>query len=524
MRNALPLLAALAFAPAAAAQPVPVDLSTWSQRSVSAGSNWVVSSGNSEVRHDNNAFVSFFVSPDPNTDFTLRGTFEVQETGGDDDYIGLVFGYQTPDGSSAANDYDFLLFDWRQENQSSSNGQSFEGFRLLDVDCAYDTSRDSTSPNPTQGDCDFGTFFANRTSPGTGYDILQTNFGSTLGWADNTQYDYELRYSADSVKVTITGGTGAFQNGLVAIELSAADAGVTRFPDGLFGFYNNSQPRAVYQAFEFEEQLPDFTGTVIDVSDCQLPGPPPQGFDFERPSPTDRCFPVIQGVNNLAAAQRYTVFFRIDGTGGAATGFQRVTSRGEIKLASGQSGQNKLSFRTKGSDPDGEYDLVLLVATGSEPKSAALPGGSAVELDRVPFVKGGPAAGEPPRVGGADGVPEPGGRRGDAAVLGGGSGRGDAGGVRRAGPRSGASGERHGRGRGGGAARRVGAAGGSVRGAPRGRRPRRDNAALGDPVAFGFALTGVRPVLPTGEAGLCLTGKLALQQSKMETIFDKGSS
>ena len=390
MRNALPLLAALAFAPAAAAQPVPVDLSTWSQRSVSAGSNWVVSSGNSEVRHDNNAFVSFFVSPDPNTDFTLRGTFEVQ-TASDDDYIGLVFGYQTPDGSSAANDYDFLLFDWRQSSQSFRGGQAQEGFRLLDVDCAYDTSRDNTTNSGGVGSCDFGTFFTTQTGPSAGYDVLQTNFGSTLGWADNTQYDYELRYSADSVKVTITGGTGAFQNGLVAIELSAADAGVTRFPDGLFGFYNNSQERAVYQAFEFEEQLPDFTGTVIDVSDCQLPGPPPQGFDFERPSPTDRCFPVIQGVNNLAAAQRYTVFFRIDGTGGAATGFQRVTSRGEIKLASGQSGQNKLSFRTKGSDPDGEYDLVLLVATGSEPKSAALPGGSAVELDRVPFVKGGPA-------------------------------------------------------------------------------------------------------------------------------------
>ena len=139
-------------------------------------------------------------------------------------------------------------------------------------------------------------------------------------------------------------------------------------------------------------EVPNISAAVIDVSDCQLPTPPPAGADFQRPTPTDRCFPIINGVNNLATSQRYTVFFRIDGTGGAATGFQRVTSRGEIKLAGGESGTNKLSFRTKGSDPDGTYQLVLLAALGSQPKSEALPGGTAIELDRVPFFKGGAAA------------------------------------------------------------------------------------------------------------------------------------
>ena len=390
MRSLLLATAAVGFALPATAQ-TPVDLSTWSQRSVSGGSAWVVSSGNTEVRHDNNAFVSFFVNPDPKQDFTLRGTFEVQSTN-DDDYIGLVFGYETPDSSSAANDYDFLLFDWRQSSQSFRGGQASEGFRLLDVDCSYDTSRDNTTNSGTVGSCDFGTFFTTQTGSAAGYDVLATNFGSTLGWADNVEYEYELRYSADSVKVTITGGTGVFQNGLAAIEVSAADVGLTRFPDGLYGFYNNSQQSAVYQAFEIDEQTPDLTAAVIDVSDCQLQTAPPQGADFQRPSPTDRCFPILQGTNNLPSSQRFTLFFRIDGTGGAASGFQRVASRGEIKLNPGQTGTNPLSFRTFSSDPDGTYDLVLLAATGSQPKSEALPGGSAIELDRVPFVKGGAAA------------------------------------------------------------------------------------------------------------------------------------
>ena len=139
-------------------------------------------------------------------------------------------------------------------------------------------------------------------------------------------------------------------------------------------------------------EVANITAAVIDVSDCQLPTPPPPGADFQRPSPTDRCFPIIEGTNNLAVEQRYTLFFRIDGTGGAASGFQRVASRGEIKLDPGQTASNKLSFRTFSSDPDGTYQLVLLAATGSQPKSEALPGGSAIELDRVPFVKGGAAA------------------------------------------------------------------------------------------------------------------------------------
>jgi hypothetical protein len=135
--------------------------------------------------------------------------------------------------------------------------------------------------------------------------------------------------------------------------------------------------------------VPNISAAVIDVSDCLEQGVNvPPGADFTRPSPTDRCFPIIEGTNNLDVSQRYTVFFRIDGVGGPASGSQRVTSRGEIKLGSGDSAQNKLSFRTKSSDPDGEYELVLLAALGSQPASAALPGGSAVELDRVPFVKG----------------------------------------------------------------------------------------------------------------------------------------
>lgn len=124
----------------------------------------------------------------------------------------------------------------------------------------------------------------------------------------------------------------------------------------------------------------DFTGSIAGGT-C---GPIP----FNRPSQTSRCFPQITGTNNMDMEQRYTVFFRIEGTGGDALGFSRVTTRGEIKLGANGTATQKFSLRTKGSDPDGTYDLVLLAAEGS----VATPAG-ADELDRVPFTKG---AGAPP--------------------------------------------------------------------------------------------------------------------------------
>ena len=99
------------------------------------------------------------------------------------------------------------------------------------------------------------------------------------------------------------------------------------------------------------------------------------------PSSTSRCFLQATGTNNSDEAQRYTIFVVLEGPGE----FSRIAKRGEIKIGAGGTSSNKLSLRTKSSDPDGQYDAVLLAEMGrvSSPSSAA------VELDRLSFQKGG---------------------------------------------------------------------------------------------------------------------------------------
>ena len=449
MRLSLLAAAFALAAPAALAQGIPVDLSTWMEESPDPHGIWAVSEDNSSVFQSINGNPTFFVSPNDFFNTTVTGTFGV-ETTSDDDYIGFVFGYQDPSGGTGDTDpdtdWDFLLFDWKQSNQSGG----LEGFRLLDVDCTWNTTGCT------------GTQFFNNGSFGSGVDVLATNASTSLGWEDNVVYTFDLLYTADSIRVDITGGTGTYASGVTVLEIDAADAGVESFPSGRFGFYNYSQASVRYSGFvqnnppvaaddavTVTESVPEtfnvllndsdgdgddltidsFTqpsgGSVVQQGDSSFTytadvGATSDSFtytitdgeltatatvnltveaapagslsgtiaagtcSFPRPSPTSRCFPQISGTNSTEQAQRYTVFFRIEGTGGEATGFQRVTSRGEIKLGPNASASSRFPLRTFSSDPDGQYDLVLLAEAGS----VASPSGAAVELDRFAFTKG----------------------------------------------------------------------------------------------------------------------------------------
>ena len=208
--------------PLAVAQGIPADLNTWSKKGPDGNGNWNVQEGGASVLQTNNGEATFFVSPNDFFNTTVSGSFGV-ETTSDDDYIGFVFGYQEPTG--ATTDYDFLLFSWKQFAQ---NGDS-PGFVLSRVDCMTCLT--------------FGNY--NQDRPATGYTILQENPGT--GWADNVPYTFALLYTADSVRVDISGGT--FGAGQTVIALDAADAGLESFPSGKFGFFNHSQPSVRYSGF-----------------------------------------------------------------------------------------------------------------------------------------------------------------------------------------------------------------------------------------------------------------------------------
>lgn len=219
------LLSLVLAAGAATAAEVPIDLNTWSQRGPAGNGVWTVAPDGSSVLQSVNGNPTFFVSPLTQIDTTLRGQIRV-ETTGDDDLIGFVLGYQAPAGSGS--DMDFVLFDWKQADQSSGGATSFEGFALSRV----------------QGTVtDYIPGFWGR-ADSAGFDNLATNYGSTLGWEDNTTYDFTIVYQAGRVTVAIAGG--AFGSGATVLDVSGS------FPAGAFGFYNYSQASVRYSGLTSE--------------------------------------------------------------------------------------------------------------------------------------------------------------------------------------------------------------------------------------------------------------------------------
>ena len=234
----------LAMAVTAAAQ-IQVNLNTWGQRGPSGAGNWTVQGGGSSVFQSINGDPTFFVSPFSQINTTIQGRFRVQESGGDDDFIGFVFGFQSPQGTGT--DYDFLLFDWKQGNQSGAS----EGFSLCRAQGTFNSSQISdgfwrhidTGPNPSSGPV---------------FDVYQTLFGGQYGWADNTFYTFTLLYEDQRIRIDIEGGSGIYANGMTIFDIAPTDVGFgpsDTFPTGRFGFYNYSQRRVFYESFNTDPQV-----------------------------------------------------------------------------------------------------------------------------------------------------------------------------------------------------------------------------------------------------------------------------
>jgi len=69
-----------------------------------------------------NAAPSFYLNNINQTQYSIDGTWQVLETGGDDDYMGFVFGYQ--------NSSNFYLFDWKQGTQGYVGRTAAEGMAI----------------------------------------------------------------------------------------------------------------------------------------------------------------------------------------------------------------------------------------------------------------------------------------------------------------------------------------------------------------------------------------------------------
>ena len=220
----LPLLAAFSLF-SLTTNAAPVDLSGWTAEGGSSSWNVQAPSNDTVLQTVNgNPTVFFDPSATSSQGTALSGKIQVTTTG-DDDFIGFVLGYNSGEltsGSGAADGAsttgsDFFLIDWKQANQSGA----LAGLAISHVTGAGTSVDFWTHTNSV-----------NEIS-------RATNLGST-GWLDNTEYSFDILFTSSLIQVSV--------DNVLELSITAADASLTSFSDGAFGFYNYSQSNVLYSA------------------------------------------------------------------------------------------------------------------------------------------------------------------------------------------------------------------------------------------------------------------------------------
>jgi len=208
----------------AQAIPIPVDLSTWQS---DGDGTWNLQPGNNTVLQSKNGDPTVFFNSGSNAQGTqISGSIKVGNTT-DDDFIGFVLGYQDNELSSASSD--FLLIDWKNQDQSLSGGVS---------------GLDGLAISKVNGIGDFNDFWGHT---GAVTEIGRaTNLGS-IGWIENQEYLFDIVFTSSLVEVYV--------DNTLEISITATDAGLASFSDGAAGFYNLSQDNVLYAGIT-EQNLP----------------------------------------------------------------------------------------------------------------------------------------------------------------------------------------------------------------------------------------------------------------------------
>ena len=198
-----------------------VDLTSWTAE---GSGNWTIAANTQSVFQSTNGLPTVFYSDFNGQGTALSGKIKV-ETTSDDDFIGFVLGCDP--GEITSNSTDFILIDWKQANQSLFGCTGLRGLAISHVTGGLPDSAASWCHNGSTTEL-----------------ARATNLGST-GWADNTEYSFDLIFTATNIQVMV--------NGVTELNISGS------FSDGRFGFYNYSQQSVRYSAIE-EDVLPPSTG------------------------------------------------------------------------------------------------------------------------------------------------------------------------------------------------------------------------------------------------------------------------
>lgn len=212
-----------------------VDFNSWLQAGQPGNGNWVIQNGGAQVRQTINGAPTFYITPVDYINVRMRG--RMRTTDNDDDYMGVVFGFQSPLGAS--NDYDMWLFDWKEGNQNSGGYLGQEGMALSRVLGTIPSGNSTVAQ----------TFFGHQNT--ADFTLVASQFGGGTGWTRNVDHLIEVTYTVNRAIILVDGDT----------IFDVYDC----FEPGRFGFYNYSQREVIYSDFTYE-LFADFT--VEDQQVC----------------------------------------------------------------------------------------------------------------------------------------------------------------------------------------------------------------------------------------------------------------
>jgi Thrombospondin C-terminal region/von Willebrand factor type D domain len=205
----------------------PIEFTDWI---VEGDGTWQVQPDGRSVIQTRNGNPTFFLSPQEYVNVQITGTLQVD--GGDDDYIGFVFGYQKPLTASgdSPNDLVTQLLSWKARDQNYFGTTAFEGFTLSRATGLIDALDE--------------TLWGHAELPT--YGVLAADYGDGRGWDIETTYGFRLVYTESMVEIWIDDEE--------IFSVTATQAGAP-FEEGRFGFYNYSQAGVTYADF-FAAPLP----------------------------------------------------------------------------------------------------------------------------------------------------------------------------------------------------------------------------------------------------------------------------
>lgn len=192
---------------------------------------WNVIDDNAVICSSSDWQPSFLVNNNPLLNVKITGEMYANPLLNDDDFIGFVFGYKSPNINTQSNDNHFYLFDWKKEGQycpeAFGNFYANEGFGLVEAKGLLDGGRIST----------YRHFWGHLNSEN--FTLLDYRYSSNMGWEYSTVYQFELIYTYNKVKISI--------DGELIFEMDGC------FDPGLFGLYSFNQNAVVYRDISIQQ-------------------------------------------------------------------------------------------------------------------------------------------------------------------------------------------------------------------------------------------------------------------------------